>query len=59
MNEQNEVVTNKARLICKGYSQQDDIDYEETFAPIAKIETVRMILAYVARSSKCIRWMLS
>ena len=37
MNEQGEVVRNKARLVCKGYSQQEGIDYEETYAPMARI----------------------
>ena len=47
MNEQGEVVRNKARLVCKGYSQQEGIDYEETYAPIARMEGVRMFLAYI------------
>lgn len=48
MNEHGEVVRNKVRLVCKGYSQQEGIDYEETFSPIARIELVRMFLAYAA-----------
>ena len=60
MNEQGEVVRNKARLVCKGYSQQDGIDYEETYAPIARMEVVRMFLAYQPiRILRYIRWMLS
>ena len=51
MNEQGEVVRNKARLICKGYSQQEGIDYEETYAPVARMEAVRMFLAYVANKN--------
>ena len=31
MNEQGEVIINKVRLVCKGYSQQEGIDYEETY----------------------------
>ena len=46
MNEQEEVVRNKARLVCKGYSWQEGIDYEETFSPMARIEAVRLFLAY-------------
>ena len=38
---------NKARLVCKGYSQQEGIDYEETYAPVARMEVVRMFLANV------------
>ena len=46
MNEDGQVIKNKARLVCKGYAQIEGIDFEETFAPIAKIEAIRMILAY-------------
>ena len=47
MNVKGEVVRNKATLVCKGYSQQEGIDYEETYAPVARMEVVRMFLAYV------------
>ena len=48
MNEQGKVVRNKERLVCKDYPQQEGIDYEETYAPVARIEAVRLFLAYVA-----------
>ena len=48
LNEDGKVSRNKARLVCKGYSNQEGIDYEENFAPIARIEAVRMFLAYAA-----------
>ena len=48
MNEQGEFVRNKARLVCKGYSKKEGLDYEETYAPIARMEVVRMFLAFVA-----------
>ncbi|KAJ9535957.1 LOW QUALITY PROTEIN: hypothetical protein OSB04_un000880 [Centaurea solstitialis] len=44
--EDNIVVRNKARLVAKGYRQQEGIDYNETFAPVARIEAIRMFLAY-------------
>eukprot|EP00253_Pinus_taeda_P029394 PITA_29394 len=45
LNENGEVIRNKARLVCKGYSQQEGIDFEETFAPVAILEAIRMFLA--------------
>ena len=44
--EDGHVIRNKARLVCKGYAQIEGIDFEETYAPVAKMETIRMILAY-------------
>ena len=49
MNEQGEVVRNKARLVCKGYSWKEGTYYEETYAPMARIEVVRLLLGYVAQ----------
>nr|GFC53039.1 retrovirus-related Pol polyprotein from transposon TNT 1-94 [Tanacetum cinerariifolium] len=42
------VIRNKARLVAVGYSQQEGIDYDETFAPVAQIEAIRLFLAYAA-----------
>nr|GFA05212.1 retrovirus-related Pol polyprotein from transposon TNT 1-94 [Tanacetum cinerariifolium] len=42
------VIRNKARLIAVGYSEQEGIDYDETFAPVARIEAIRLFLAYAA-----------
>ncbi|GKB01649.1 retrovirus-related pol polyprotein from transposon TNT 1-94 [Tanacetum coccineum] len=39
---------NKARLVAQGYNQQKGIDYEETFAPVARLEAIRIFLAYAA-----------
>jgi vacuolar-type H+-ATPase catalytic subunit A/Vma1 len=46
LNENGEVIRNKARLVCKGYAQQEGIDFEETFAPVARLEAIRMFLAF-------------
>ena len=48
LNEDGKVSRNKARLVCKGYSQEEGIDYGETFAPVARLEGVRTLLAYAA-----------
>nr|GEX94681.1 hypothetical protein [Tanacetum cinerariifolium] len=45
------VIRNKPRLVAVGYSQQEGIDYDETFAPIAKIEAIRLFLAYAAHKN--------
>ena len=45
LNENGEVIRNKARLVCKGYAQEEGIDFEETFAPVARLEAIRMFLA--------------
>nr|GEW55455.1 hypothetical protein [Tanacetum cinerariifolium] len=42
------IIQNKARLVAIGYSQQEGINYEETFAPVAQIEAIRLFLAYAA-----------
>jgi hypothetical protein len=46
--EQRRVVKHKARLIAKGYVQRQGVDFEEVFAPVARMESVRVMLAVVA-----------
>jgi hypothetical protein len=42
------VIKNKACLVAKGYVQQADIDFDEIFTPVARIESVRLVLALAA-----------
>ena len=46
LNENGEIVRNKSRLVCKGYDQVKCEDFDETFAPKAKMESIRLFLAY-------------
>jgi hypothetical protein len=46
MNEKGQVVRNNTRLVCKGYAQVEGQDFDETFAPVARLESIRMFLAY-------------
>ena len=39
---------NKARLVAQGYSQVEGIDFDETFAPVARLESIRILLAYAS-----------
>ncbi|GJU37594.1 retrovirus-related pol polyprotein from transposon TNT 1-94 [Tanacetum coccineum] len=41
------VIRNKARLVAQGHTQEEGIDYDEVFAPVARIEAIRIFLAYV------------
>ena len=51
MDENGTVIRNKVRLVAKGYCQQEGIDFDETFAPVAKLEAIRIFLAYAAHAN--------
>ncbi|GKA71151.1 retrovirus-related pol polyprotein from transposon TNT 1-94, partial [Tanacetum coccineum] len=46
LDENGVVYQNKARLVAQGYNQKESIDYDETYAPVARLESVRTLLAY-------------
>ena len=48
MNEDGQVVRNKARLVCKGYAQVEGVGYEETFAHVARLEAIRMFFSFAS-----------
>nr|GEV25604.1 integrase, catalytic region, zinc finger, CCHC-type, peptidase aspartic, catalytic [Tanacetum cinerariifolium] len=49
--EDNIVIQNKVRLIAKEYAQKESIDFEESLAPVARLEAIRIFIAYVAHKS--------
>ncbi|GJX31257.1 retrovirus-related pol polyprotein from transposon TNT 1-94 [Tanacetum coccineum] len=48
---ENMVIRNKSRLVAKGYRQEEGIDFEESFAPVARLEAVRIFVAYAAHKN--------
>ncbi|GJU41821.1 retrovirus-related pol polyprotein from transposon TNT 1-94 [Tanacetum coccineum] len=46
LDENGVVSQNKARLVAQGYNQQEGIDYDKTYAPVARLESIRILLAY-------------
>ncbi|GJU98150.1 retrovirus-related pol polyprotein from transposon TNT 1-94 [Tanacetum coccineum] len=49
--EENTVIRNKTRLVVRGYRQEEEIYFEESFAPVARIEAIKIFLAYAAHKS--------
>ncbi|GJV84239.1 retrovirus-related pol polyprotein from transposon TNT 1-94 [Tanacetum coccineum] len=48
LDEENMVIQNKTRLVVRGYSQEEGISFEESFAPVTRMEAIRIFLAYAA-----------
>ena len=51
MNEQGQIVRNKAQLVCKGYAQVEGQEFDETFAPVARLESIKMFLTYATHKN--------
>ena len=51
MNEQGKIVGNKSRLVCKGLAQVKGLYFDETFAPIARVEAIIMFLSYATHKN--------
>nr|GEW33805.1 retrovirus-related Pol polyprotein from transposon TNT 1-94 [Tanacetum cinerariifolium] len=49
--DENTVIRNKSCLVAKGYGQEEGIDFEESFAPVARLEAVRIFVAYAAHKN--------
>nr|GFA44265.1 retrovirus-related Pol polyprotein from transposon TNT 1-94 [Tanacetum cinerariifolium] len=45
------ILKNKARLVARGYRQEEGIDFEESFSPVARLEAIRIFLAYAAQKN--------
>ena len=48
MDEDGIVTRNKARLVAQGFTQLEGLDYDENFAPVARLEAIRLFLAYAS-----------
>nr|GEX11041.1 retrovirus-related Pol polyprotein from transposon TNT 1-94 [Tanacetum cinerariifolium] len=48
---ENNVIRNKSRLVAKGYAQKERVDFKESFAHVARLEVVRLFIAYTAHKS--------
>jgi hypothetical protein len=46
--EDGEIMRNNARLVAQGFSQVEGLDFGKTFAPVARLEAIRILLAFVA-----------
>ena len=51
LNPDGTICKHKAILVVKGYAQQYGVDYQETFAPVARYDTIKLILAFASHSS--------
>ena len=50
LNEHGDVVRNKARLVAKGFTQTEGLDFDESYAPVARLDAIRLFLAFAAHN---------
>jgi len=50
MDELGVIIRNKARVVAKGYNQEEGIDYDETYAPVARLEAIKLLLTFACMS---------
>lgn len=55
LNKDGSIARYKARLVAKGFSQRPEVDFDETYAPVISLTSVRTILAYATRSKMIIK----
>ena len=48
LNESGKVIKNRVRLVAQGYNQQEGIEYDETFAPVTRLEAIQILFAFAA-----------
>ncbi|KAA0035673.1 gag-pol polyprotein [Cucumis melo var. makuwa] len=48
------ITTNKARLVAQGYAQVEGVDFDETFALVARLEAIRLLLSYIYKLNKAL-----
>ena len=60
LKEDGDTIRNKARVVAQGYNQEEGIDFDETFAPVARLESIRIMLAFASYMNiKLYKWMLN
>ena len=58
MDENDIIIRNKATLVAQGYNQQEGIDHDDTFAPVARLEAIRILLVFSCHNNFIyIKWM--
>ena len=51
MNENRDITNNKVRLVVQRYSQEDKIDFEETYAPVERFEAIKILFSFIISQS--------